>query len=84
MTSEDTDKILESIKEACDERANKTENFEMLKEIYNHLSKYINEPSNQRPYSIKKIIDSKLCRGWKNEICWIDLKELQTILRIPR
>ena len=69
MASKDADKILGSIKEASDERENKTENFEILKEIYNHLTKYINEPSDQRAYSIKKIIDSKFGRGWKNEIC---------------
>lgn len=62
MEFKNGDKILRTIKETCEKHENSEKNFEILKEIYKHLSEYINEPSDQRPHSIKKIIDSNFGR----------------------
>jgi hypothetical protein len=58
MTDEKKDKIIQTIKETCKEYDNQNKYYDSLKEMYNHLKKYINEPTEQRKYTIKKIIDS--------------------------
>lgn len=62
MESKNIDKILETIEKTCEKYDDSEKYFEVMTKIYNHLSKFINEPSNQRPESIKQIIDSNFGR----------------------
>ncbi len=59
METKDEDRIIETMKKVCKVQKNGTKYFEILKEIYTHISKYENEPSHDRAQSIKYIIDSK-------------------------
>ncbi len=59
MQTEGGDKIIRTMKKVCEEQENGEKYFDILKEVYNHISKHENEPSDSRAQSIKDIIDSK-------------------------
>ena len=52
--------ILEALQKMCTEQEADKDYFGILKAIFTHISKHVNEPENQRAESIKKIIDDKL------------------------
>lgn len=59
MRREERDEIVKVMEKVCKQQENGEVFFDILEKIYNHISKYENEPSNSRAQSIKDIIDSK-------------------------
>lgn len=59
MSKKNTDKILIAMKKICKNDKDGDECYETLENIYNHISKYDNEPDLDRAKSIKNIIDSE-------------------------
>ena len=67
MQTEERDKMVETIREVCEENEKGKDYFNTLKKIYSHISKHENEPDGQRAQSIKDIIDLDI-RRYINEI----------------
>lgn len=63
MQTEGGDKIIKTMEKVCKQQENGDIFFNILKKLYNHISKHENEPSDSRAQSIKGIIDSKWREG---------------------
>jgi len=59
MHTEEEDKIVKTIKNVCKDLESAEGYFATLKDIYDHISKHENEPSDSMAKSIKNIIDSR-------------------------
>jgi len=63
MQTEGGDKIIKTMEKVCKQQENGDIFFNILKKLYNHISKHENEPSDNRAQSIKGIIDSERREG---------------------
>ncbi len=63
MCIEKRDEIVKVMEKVCKQQRNGEIFFNILKKLYNHISKHENEPSDNRAQSIKGIIDSKKREG---------------------
>lgn len=54
------DKIRKIMKEICDKQVGRRNYYAVLEKIYDHLSKHETEPPDERPESVRRIIDSEI------------------------